>query len=52
MDWGGLRSTRGAPGLGGLGNIDNPDDMREAGFEDSCNGRAGVPAESKTEAAE
>ena len=41
-----------APVLVDLRNIYNPDDMREAGFEYSCIGRAGVPAESKTEAAE
>ncbi|MFP6735296.1 MAG: UDP-glucose/GDP-mannose dehydrogenase family protein [Rhodospirillales bacterium] len=52
LDLGRLKSTMAAPVLVDLRNIYNPDDMREAGFEYSCIGRAGVPAESKTEAAE
>jgi len=41
-----------APVLVDLRNIYNPDDMRDAGFEYSCIGRAIVPVESKSEAAE
>ncbi len=52
LDLGRLKSIMAAPVLVDLRNIYNPDDMRDAGFEYSCIGRAIVPVESKSGAAE